>query len=748
MKAVPEAAIREAIGSGLEHHRAGRLSQAEAMYQRALEMAPDHPEALHLLGALAHQAGRNELALELMGKAIGVDPSNPEYHSHFGFVLRVEGKLDEAIASHRRALSLDPTSPYAHFNLALALAARGERDEAITSYRKVLSLKPDFSEAHNNLGLELAGEGRLDEALACYRAAIAARPDNAEAHNNLGNALTALGQAQAALASYRRAVEIDDLPVSRANFAQCLRNVNLVPKDAAFRRLVARAISEPWARPADLAKVGISLLKADPSLAPCLERASRAWPARPQGRDLLAPSGLAGLADNALLLAVLANLPVCELEMERFLTLVRHAMLEGAMDSAARGAPDERTLAFCCALARQCFINEFVFSHTDAEIARATSLRATLGAALESGDAIPALSLAAVAAYFPLGSLPSAERLLQRSWPAPVAGLLEQQVAEPLAERRYRDALPRLTVVGDGVSRTVREQYEENPYPRWVKLPRADAPSPDLASSPLLALAHGALGGRSDIDILVAGCGTGQESIEIARKFPAARVLAIDLSLASLGYAERKARELGVANLEHAQADIMSLGSIGRAFDVVTSVGVLHHLAQPEAGWRELLSLLRPGGIMLVGLYSERGRQDVVAARKFIAERGYGSSPDEIRACRQELMSSGNHPGLTLRRDFFATSECRDLLFHVEEHRFSLRQVNEIVGALGLDFMGFALDPDVFARFRQRFPDEASITDLDRWDAFEAQFPDIFAGMYVFWVRKPGVAPATVPVPQ
>ncbi|HEY4998438.1 MAG TPA: tetratricopeptide repeat protein, partial [Usitatibacter sp.] len=255
---MPEAAIREAIGNGLEHHRAGRLSQAEAMYQRALQMAPEHPQALHLLGAIAHQTGRNGLALELMGKAI---------------------------ASHRRALSLDPMSPYAHFNLALALAARGDRDEAMDCYRKTLSLKPDFSEAHNNLGLELAGEGRLDEALACYRAAIAARPDNAEAHNNLGNALTALGQAQAALASYRRAVEIADLPVSRANFAQCLRNVSLVPKDAAFRRLVARAISEPWARPADLAKVGISLLKADPSLAPCLERASRVWPARPAGRD-------------------------------------------------------------------------------------------------------------------------------------------------------------------------------------------------------------------------------------------------------------------------------------------------------------------------------------------------------------------------------------------------------------------------------------------------------------------------------
>jgi len=74
------------------------------------------------------------------------------------------------------------------------------------------------------------------------------------------------------------------------------------------------------------------------------------------------------------------------------------------------------------------------------------------------------------------------------------------------------------------------------------------------------------------------------------------RVLAIDLSLSSISYAKRKTQEMGIHNIEYAQADILKIGGITRTFDVIESVGVLHHLADPLAGWRTLVSRLRPGG--------------------------------------------------------------------------------------------------------------------------------------------------------
>src|SRR5207248_4273231 len=136
------------------------------------------------------------------------------------------------------------------------------------------------------------------------------------------------------------------------------------------------------------------------------------------------------------------------------------------------------------------------------------------------------------------------------------------------------------------------------------------------------------------------------------------------------------------------QADILELASIGRAFDLIASVGVLHHLAEPVEGFRVLSSLLGPGGFMRLGLYSERARRDIVAARGFIAERRYASTAADIRRARQDLFDRRAEFGrVTTARDFYVTSECRDLLFHVEEHCFTLPQVSKMLASLGLRFI-------------------------------------------------------------
>src|SRR6185437_13327844 len=106
------------------------------------------------------------------------------------------------------------------------------------------------------------------------------------------------------------------------------------------------------------------------------------------------------------------------------------------------------------------------------------------------------------------------------------------------------------------------------------------------------------------------------------------------LSRPSLAYAMRKSAELAIANIEYAQADILELAPSGREFDFISSVGVLHHLADPAAGWRRLVALLRAGGYMQVGFYSEAARREVVAARAFIAGRGESPDPGGIRRSR------------------------------------------------------------------------------------------------------------------
>src|SRR5262249_42959046 len=172
---------------------------------------------------------------------------------------------------------------------------------------------------------------------------------------------------------------------------------------------------------------------------------------------------------------------------------------------------------------------------------------------------------------------------------------------------------------------------------------------------------------------------------------PHANVLAVDISLTSLAYARRKTREAGLKNIEYAHADILKLGALDRRFDYIESVGVLHHLADPTAGWRVLLSLLRPGGSMRVGLYSEIARRAIVAGRALIARGGYPPTAEGIRACRQEIfrMNDGLARSLITLRDFYSTSGCRDLLFNVLEHRYTVPQIKDFLAEHQLLFFGF-----------------------------------------------------------
>ena len=190
-----------------------------------------------------------------------------------------------------------------------------------------------------------------------------------------------------------------------------------------------------------------------------------------------------------------------------------------------------------------------------------------------------------------------------------------------------------------------------------------------------------------DLDILIAGCGTGQHAILTTQQHEGARTLAIDLSRASLAYAAAKTRELGL-DIEYAQADIMRLGALERRFDLIESVGVLHHLADPYAGWRVLLSLLRPGGFMRIALYSEIGRWGVVAARAVIAQRGYGASAAESGASGSDLMQRDDSAAQNVMRidDFYSTSECRDFLFHTQEHRMTLPAIKAFLAEQNLQF--------------------------------------------------------------
>ena len=761
----------QTFAQALALHQRGQLAEAERLYRQVLAQDRNHLDALNLLGVVALQTGRNKEAIDLVGRALArndrvadfhnniaeayrrsgeldaaaahfaksieLEPAFIGAHQNLAATLRAQGKWDLAAARYRRLLEIQPQLAEAHSGLADVLVPQGQYAEAVTHYRQSLALKPERAEVHNNFGIALQAQGQREEAASAFERAAALKPDFADAHRNLAAVRLELAQPGPAVDSARRAVELTWSVDDKLLFARCAAYAprNVADADGALPSVLLRAWSELWIRPSHLAPLTIALIKGNPAVSAAIARVKHAA-SLPSLEELWGPTGLAAPAGDRLLRCLLESVPTIDADLEHVLTATRRMVLDLAVSDDAKGVAGEE-LAFCCALARQCFVNEYVFACTEAEEEKARGLRDALAAALESGAPVPPLWPVAVAAYEPLHGVPAVDALSRRSWPAPVGELLTQQIAEPREENRLRGEIPRLTGVDDDVSRQVQQQYEENPYPRWVEVGRILRTTTLQSRLPALAPGAGPAEGTGG-DILIAGCGTGQQAIESAQMYPDARVLAVDLSLSSLAYAQRKTRALGLGNIEYAQADILRLDTIRRTFDLIESTGVLHHLADPVAGLRALVKLLRPRGLMHLAFYSETGRQPMVAARRFIAARGYRATAADIRRCRQELMSEkpADLPDLAELGDFFSTSSCRDLLFHVAEKRMTLPEIETFLAAEGLALVGLEVEAHVAAHYRQSFPDDASMTNLANWHAFEQQHPYVFSSMYVFWVRR------------
>jgi SAM-dependent methyltransferase/tetratricopeptide (TPR) repeat protein len=617
-------------------------------------------------------------------------------------------------------------------NLANVFAAAvrshqsGALAEAEHQYRHILRFDPNHAETHSRLGAVLMAQGQTSEAIIQLERATALDPDLFEAFGNLAQAYLAAGRDVKAVQAAYRALELRETSPGKTLFARCARNaVFRSDKDGRAQKLMLRALLENWAPPRMLTRAFLSLVKLGGGINDCIARVNSAWPTRLLSAELLDVPGMVELSGDQLLRALLEREPITDIGLERLLTNVRHAMLTLCT---SQGEWNESLLEFLCAVARQCFLNEYIYPLTESEAAQAVELKAALGDKIKAGDPVPTQWLVTVGAYFPLHVLPDAWSLRHWPWPQCVEALILQQITEPAEEGQIAVALPTLTAIEDEISEAVRQQYEENPYPRWfITVPPEKTPRSDERTGPVP-------------DILIAGCGTGLSLVETSRALVAARILAIDLSRASLSYAKRMAQKLGLDDVEFAQADILKLGSIGREFDFIDALGVLHHLADPWQGWRVLLSLLRPGGTMNIGLYSDLARRNVTAARDLITQRGYRPIPQDIRLCRQDIIASDDPllKSLTGSQDFYTTSECRDLLFHVQEVRITLPEIKSFLMDNNLYFGGFNVDAGILQKFTVRFPGRG-LADLDCWHAFETEAPETFRGMYQFQVRKPAL---------
>ena len=213
-------AVHDALTRGFALYRAGKHEEAQVIYRRVLQMQPDHPDALHLLGVARRQSGKPKEAIELIRRAIAVRPGNPVYVSNLGTAFEAAEDNDNAMAAYRRAIQMKPDFAEAYQKLAMLLSKMGKLQEAVSALKRATDLKPDAGDWFLELGKMLTGLKRYDLAVKPLQRAVELLPENADAHNKLGVAYYGLRRFDEALAQQRRAVELKpDLDASL--FAIC-----------------------------------------------------------------------------------------------------------------------------------------------------------------------------------------------------------------------------------------------------------------------------------------------------------------------------------------------------------------------------------------------------------------------------------------------------------------------------------------------------------------------------------------------
>jgi len=638
--------------------------------------------------------------------------------------FHLKGNIKEATKYYQILISKSINNPSIYSNYGAILHSQGKLKDAEFSYRKAIEINPNFADAYSNLGNVLRDLGKLQDAELSTRKAIELNPHFANAHFNLGGILNNLGKSQEAFDSYLNLIEINPTyPNLYLVITEFLKNIDSSKLNQSKSKNILNLLLEMNdVSHQKLFNIFNFLYKDEIS--------------RNLGELSSDFSKNKSIFNSKILITALKKMIFSNFKLELLLRETRSHICV-LISNKRKDSMNHNKLEFIIALGEQCFLNEYVYS-----ISKEEKKCADLIIDRCKNGELNELNISILSCYFPLYKLldqiPSLTSF--NSSNQSFNELIELQITEPIKEIELSKDINKLGSINNHISQKVKCQYEENPYPRW----RYGNHQKDQKISIIQAVNNEINPNyiRQNIDnnqlkVLIAGCGTGNQILQTQR-YKNTQITAIDLSLSSLSYAQRKINELKIDNVELIQMDIIKVALLEMKFDIIECGGVLHHMEDPSKGLKALVGVLKKNGFLKLGLYSELARKDVVKARKYIASKNLQANEDSIRDFRETIFSGKKKElnSLLDSPDFYSLSSCRDLCFHIKEHRFTIEQLQETLKSNQLNFLGFILPQAVKSLYENYFPKDKKQTNLQNWATFEEKHPKTFASMYEFWVSK------------
>ncbi len=721
------------LEAAVRAHKTGDITKAEAQYLNAINSGFHHEIAFSNLGVIYKNTGREEKAIAIYERAIAKNPTFADAFTNLGNLYKDLGQLDQALTATLKSLELKPDNPDALINLGAINQDLGNIDQALAYTLKCLELKPDNPTALMNLGSIYKDLGNHDQALAYTLKSLELKPDNPTAHMNLGGIYKDLGNLDQALAYTLKSLELKgDNPGAVNNLKAFIKEPNLSASNAknltrAYELLLDRT---------DISHQKLSNIFLQEFL-PTIQKAS-------SSDSIISEDNKAfkALASDWRFLKSLTLLIPPNPEAEEFFTRLRKEILTLTIQMST---VPKQLRPLTEALSAQCFLNEYVYRSSQEEEESITQL--IVAATHNQVDSNQYLAIiGCYKAIYTTGINPE----FINNYPTPDDSskeLITAQFKEPLLEQDIKSSMQEKRNVSDTISRKVQAMYEENPYPRFKYSDYTDSKLAEPVCESIekettrkdLSFSEELKPLTARPKVLIAGCGTGNQII-LGSRYKNAQITAIDLSSSSLAYAIRKTKEYGMDNITFKKIDLLNVTDLGETFDIIECSGVLHHMDNPSEGLSALIQQLEPGGYINLGLYSEIARKVIVEARETIQTLGISSTPESIRNFRKKVLDGEIKELLDLPkfgRDFYSLSECRDLCFHVQEHRFTTETIQKLLDSHGLTFCGFIVTEQIKKIYQKQYPEDIDMKSLPNWGKFEEKYPSTFTSMYQFWAHKP-----------
>ncbi len=623
-----------------------------------------------------------------------------------------------------KAVELNPMDPDSLNLLARIELESGHLENAEQAINGALNIHPENGGYHYSAGHIALAKRDLIQAEAAFTTAIKYAPKETRADVSLAYTLAQSGKTVQAFKHYRELAKTQGKDVHiRSRLLECASQLTADYYDPELEQDLLNYLSWENMNRNQLASLVCSLL---------------------EHKFKLNQSGSAAnfddMASCPLLLSALQYTLIKSELLEKLIMALRCELLSF---STQKGQLPNQYIPICEAIAYYGLRSEYILPTTEAEDNMAQALKKIIDQSLLQVGCTPVdisgalLLLAMYNTWQCLGNYLTLMQFDDASWPD-ISYSIKKYHDELLTLTKYQ--FESITAIPEIFEHAVKGQYEEHPYPRWQTL---DYKTPTnygqalMHEFPNITLPKHIFSER--LEVLVAGCGTGRHALNVAKNFNHVQVRALDISKSSLAYAQHKAKEFNIDNIDFKLADLTQLKQLDKKYNIIECSGVLHHIKDYKSALSGLLVNLKPNGLIKISLYSERARISVVKIRDTLKSNNEQYSDQQIKVLRHAMFKSEqltNNNSIINSDDFYSLSGTIDLLFHEYEIRFSPLSIKKLCDEFQLNWLGFSsLTQADKLKFHDLHGKKSDLNNLEQWDYFEEVYPDTFATMFQFYCK-------------